>query len=66
MPGVRSKRGPVQDGPHATIRYEADLRNNDNAWLRLPYRTNGEAVDYKVQLVTNLDRTMLVRHPAPT
>jgi len=37
---------------NATIRYEADLRDNDNAWLRLHYRTNGEAVDYKVQLVT--------------
>ena len=40
------------DGPHATIRYEADLRDTDNAWLRLHYRANGEAVDYKVQLVT--------------
>jgi hypothetical protein len=41
-----------EDGPHATIRYEADLRDTDNAWLRLHYRANGEAVDYKVQLVT--------------
>ena len=24
----------------------------DNAWLRLHYRADGEAVDYKVQLVT--------------
>jgi hypothetical protein len=24
----------------------------DNAWLRLRYRADGEAVDYKVQLVT--------------
>ena len=41
-----------EDRPHATIRYEADLRDTDNAWLRLHYRANGEAVDYKVQLVT--------------
>jgi hypothetical protein len=41
-----------EDGPHATILYEADLRDTDNAWLRLHYRANGEAVDYKVQLVT--------------
>ena len=39
-------------GPHATIRYEADLRDTDNAWLWLHYRANGEAVNYKVQLVT--------------
>ena len=36
----------------ARPRYEADLRDTDNAWLRLHYRANGEAVDYKVQLVT--------------
>jgi hypothetical protein len=30
-----------EDGPHATIRYEADLRDTDNAWLRLHYRANG-------------------------
>ena len=41
-----------EDGPHATVRYEADLRDTDNAWLRLHYRADGEAVDYKVQLVT--------------
>ena len=41
-----------EDGPHATMRYEADLRDTDNAWLRLHYRANGEAVDYKVKLVT--------------
>jgi hypothetical protein len=35
-----------------SIRYEADLRDTDNAWLRLHYRANGEAMDYKVQLVT--------------
>ena len=32
-----------EDGPHATIRYEANLRDTDNAWLRLHYRANGEA-----------------------
>ena len=42
----------ARDGLHATIRYEADLRDTNNAWLRLHYRANGEAVDYKVQLVT--------------
>ncbi len=41
-----------EDGPHATVLYEADLRDTDNAWLRLHYRANGEAVDYKVRLVT--------------
>ena len=41
-----------EDGPHATVRYEADLRDTDNAWLRLHYRADGEAVDYKVRLVT--------------
>src|SRR5262249_7140776 len=33
-----------EDGAHATIRYEADLRDTDNAWLRLHYQANGEAV----------------------
>ena len=47
-----------EDGPHATIRYEADLRDTDNAWLRLHYRANGEAVDYKVQLVTTKPGTL--------
>ena len=41
-----------EDGPHATVLYEADLRDTDNAWLRLHYRADGEAVDYKVRLVT--------------
>ena len=41
-----------EDGPHATVRYEADLRDTDNAWVRLHYRADGEAVDYKVRLVT--------------
>ena len=47
-----------EDGPHAPIRYEADLRDTDNAWLRLHYRANGEAVDYKVQLVTTKPGTL--------
>ena len=37
-----------EDGPHATIRYEADLRDTDNAWLRLHYRANG-AIGMEVQ-----------------
>ena len=41
-----------EDGPHATIRYEADLRDNDNASIRLRYGAHGETVDYKVQLPT--------------
>ncbi len=36
--------------PHATISYEADLRNQDGAWLRLDYRANGEPVDYRIRL----------------
>jgi hypothetical protein len=32
--------------------YEADLTDPQTAWLRLHYRRNGEAVDYKVRLVT--------------
>ena len=38
--------------PHATISYEADLRNQDAAWLRLDYRANGEPVDYRIRLDT--------------
>jgi hypothetical protein len=42
-----------EDKPHATIGYEADLSDQDNAWLRLHYRRNGEPVDYRVRLVTS-------------
>ena len=48
--GGRTVRTPV--------RYEADLRDTDNAWLRLHYRANGEAVDYKVRLVTTKPGTL--------
>jgi hypothetical protein len=41
------------DKPFATIGYEADLTDQDNAWLWLHYRASGEPVDYKVQLVTS-------------
>ena len=54
-----------EDGPHATVLYEADLRDTDNAWLRLHYRANGEAVDYKVRLVDHeaeLWRAQVVVH----
>jgi hypothetical protein len=42
-----------EDKPHATIGYEADLSDQDNAWLRLHYRRNGEPADYRVRLVTS-------------
>ena len=42
-----------KDKPHATIGYEANLSDQDNAWLRLHYQRNGEPVDYKVRLVTS-------------
>ena len=42
-----------EDKPHATIGYEVDLSEQDNAWLRLHYRRNGEPVDYRVRLVTS-------------
>jgi hypothetical protein len=38
--------------PHATIGYDADLRDHDAAWIRLHYTANGEPVDYKVRLVS--------------
>jgi hypothetical protein len=41
------------DKPFATIGYEADLTDQDNAWLWLHYRASGEPVDYKIQLVTS-------------
>jgi hypothetical protein len=40
------------EGVHATIGYDADASDPDNAWLRLHYRVNDEPVDYKVRLVT--------------
>ena len=42
-----------EDEPHATIGYEAELLDQDNAWLRLHYLRNGEPVDYRVRLVTS-------------
>ena len=42
-----------EDEPHATIGYEANLLDQDNAWLRLHYQRNGEPVDYRVRLVTS-------------
>ena len=36
----------------ATIGYEANLHDQDSAWLRLRYRANEVPVDYKVRLVT--------------
>ena len=40
------------EAPHATIGYEANLVDTSAAWLRLRYEARGEAVDYKVRLVT--------------
>jgi hypothetical protein len=40
------------EGAHATISYDADASDPDNAWLRLYYRVNGDPVDYKIRLVT--------------
>jgi hypothetical protein len=42
-----------EDKPHATIGYEADLMDQDNAWLRLHYQASGKPVDYQVRLVTS-------------
>ncbi len=42
-----------EDEPHATIGYEAEFLDQDNAWLRLHYLRNGEPVDYRVRLVTS-------------
>ena len=57
VPGTRTSgtwcwtyRG--EDKPHATIGYEADLRDRGTTWFRLDYRVDGEPVDYRVQLVT--------------
>ena len=57
VPGVRffgslSWTRDGDDAPHASIGYEANLTDQDNAWLRLHYQRNGEPVDYKVRLVT--------------
>jgi hypothetical protein len=41
------------DKPFATIGYEADLTDQDDASLRPHYQASGEPVDYKVKLVTS-------------
>jgi hypothetical protein len=38
----------------ATIGYEADLRNKEDAWLRLLYAVNGERQDYRIYLTTTV------------
>ena len=35
-----------------SIDYEVDTRNRGDAWIRLQYRRNGEAVDYRIRLTT--------------
>ena len=42
-----------EDRPHAIVRYEADLTEPDDPWLRLRYCVNGERVDCMVRLVTH-------------
>jgi hypothetical protein len=39
-----------EDKPHATIAYEANLRDPAAAWLRLHYQWREEPVDYRVRL----------------
>ena len=41
-----------EDRPHAIVRYEADLTEPDDPWLRLRYDVNGEPVGCMVRLVT--------------
>jgi hypothetical protein len=41
-----------EDRPHATIGYEANLTDVENGWLRLHYRRNEQAVDYRIRLKT--------------
>jgi hypothetical protein len=35
-----------------SIDYEADTRNRADAWIRLQYNRNGEALDYRIRLTT--------------
>jgi hypothetical protein len=44
--------GSRNDQVIATIGYEGDLVDPAAAWMRLHYRANGEAVDYRVRLTT--------------
>ena len=39
-----------QAAAHATVGYEADLRDPADAWLRLHYRVRDEPVDHRVRL----------------
>ena len=41
-----------EERSHANIGYEASLSDHQDAWLRLHYTANGEAVDYKIRLTT--------------
>ena len=55
MPRRRARgAGPMRGRTVRTPPYgtRQTFRDIDNAWLRLHYRANGEAVDYKVQFVT--------------
>jgi hypothetical protein len=39
-----------EDAPHATISFEANLKDVGNAWVRLNYNVSGEPVDYRGRL----------------
>jgi hypothetical protein len=57
IPGARTRGSwgwtyEGEDRPHATIGYEANLTDVEDGWLRLHYRRNEQAVDYKVRLET--------------
>ena len=41
-----------ENRPHAIVRYDADLTEPDDPWLRLRYNVNGERVDCMVRLVS--------------
>jgi hypothetical protein len=41
-----------QSRPHAEIGYESNLIDPVDAWVRLHYSVNGEAVDYRVRMET--------------
>jgi hypothetical protein len=42
---------PGDEAPFATIGYTADLRDSEDAWMRLRYRADGEPMNYVVRLV---------------
>lgn len=49
--GTWSWRYPGAE-PSASVSYEGHLSNDGEGWLRLRYTTRGQAMDYRVRLVT--------------